>query len=217
MLLTLTQYLQFVRGYSPTQTGMVFVPMVLASLLGNGIGAGLGVKVCDTSLTVTGMLLLAGGSVLLVTVAEHGIGALILALCVLGAGGGLALPAAVVTLTGAVSAEDAGVGSALNDTIQQAGAALGVAVLGSLPADRFTVPGRTGDTGPVATASMAFDHAMHSTLLTGAAVVTVGAVLVHLLLREREAPGWNDFEGALGRTGMSEGGRATREPYIGQV
>lgn len=218
VLLTLTQSLQFVRGYSTTQAGMVFVPMVLASLLGNGIGAGLGVKVGNTSLTVAGMLLLAGGSALLATVAEHGIGALILALCVLGAGGGLALPAAVATLTGAISAEHAGVGSALNDTIQQAGAALGVAVLGALPTDRFTVPGRTGDAGPVATAPMAFGHAMHTTLLTGAAVMTVGAVLVHRLLREREAPGWNDFEDALRRTGVAEGGsRATGRPYIGQV
>ena len=51
----------------------------------------------------------------------------------MGAGVGLAQPAVISALMGAVPAEYAGVGSAVNDTIQQAGAALGVAVHMSKP------------------------------------------------------------------------------------
>ncbi len=108
---------------------------------------------------------------------------------------------------GAVPAEDAGVGSALNDTIQQAGAALGVAVLGAVLSGTYTsempvgtpeaarqsvsealvLAARTGDEGPAAAAREAFTSAMSATFLVGVCGVLGAAVLALFLMRSRKA------------------------------
>ena len=73
-----------------------------------------------------------------------------IALGLLGLGAGVAMPAAVGALMSTIPPEKAGVGSALNDTIQQAGSALGIALLGSLLAAGYTrhmpagAPGQAG-------------------------------------------------------------------------
>ncbi|MEV0294282.1 MFS transporter [Nocardia sp. NPDC050710] len=124
LLLVLTQYLQFVLGYTPTEAGLALIPMLLSSIVFNGLGAGLATKVGNRVLAVTGMLITTVGLGLLATLAaESGFTMVAVALVVLGAGSGLAAPAAIAALMSAVPAEQAGAGSALNDTIQQAGAA----------------------------------------------------------------------------------------------
>ncbi|QIS16813.1 MFS transporter [Nocardia arthritidis] len=209
LLLVLTQYLQFVLGYSPTEAGLAFIPMLLASILCNALGAGLGTKIGNRTLAVTGMLISTAGLCLLATMsADSGFPLVACALVVLGAGAGLAQPAAVATLMSAVPAEQAGVGSALNDTIQQAGAALGIAVLGSvlsstfgntMPAtapeaarrsigDALAVAAQTGDSGLVATARDAFTQAMSASFYAGAAGILAGAVVALLVMRNRKTP-----------------------------
>ncbi|MER5404976.1 hypothetical protein [Streptomyces sp. NPDC002769] len=107
-------------------------------------------------------------------------------------------------MTGAIPDEHAGVGSALNDTVQQAGAALGVAVLGAVLSSTFTghmpadapaearpsigdalsVAGRADDTSPAASAHDAFTRAMSASFLAGAGGVVVAAVLAVFLMRD---------------------------------
>ncbi|PXX65639.1 EmrB/QacA subfamily drug resistance transporter [Nocardia tenerifensis] len=202
LLLVLTQYLQFVLGYSPTEAGLAFIPMMVASIAFNGLGAGLGGKVGNRTLAVTGMLVSAVGLGLLAGLgADSGFGVLTVALVVLGAGAGLAQPAAIAALMGAVPQEQAGVGSALNDTIQQAGAALGIAVLGSVLSSAYTgampdsAPAAarqsigdalalaSGDTGLVATAREAFSTAMSVSFLAGGAGILAGALVALFVMR----------------------------------
>ena len=45
LLLVLTQYLQFVLGYSPVKAGLAFVPLAVAALAGNVAGAELAAKI----------------------------------------------------------------------------------------------------------------------------------------------------------------------------
>lgn len=126
----------------------------------------------------------------------------------MGAGAGLAMPAAIAALMSAVPEEHAGVGSALNDTIQQAGAAFGVAVLGavlsstyssgmpaSAPAaaresigDGLAVAARTKDTGLLDSVLDAFTGAVSSSFTVGAAGV-VGAALLALFLMKGAGKG----------------------------
>ncbi|MET8424764.1 MFS transporter [Nocardia sp. NPDC004860] len=207
LLLVLTQYLQFGLGYSPLRAGTAFLPMAIAALVASGAGAGLGPKVGNRMLTVIGMLIMAAGSLLLATLnADSGFGMVSVALIVFGLGGGLAMPAAIATITGAVPPEQAGVGSALNDTIQQSGAALGVAVLGSLvssvfahkmpesaPAaawhslgDALAIAARTGDHGLAHTARDAFAGAMSVSFGVSALGVLAAAVLALGVLRGRQ-------------------------------
>ncbi|AYF72818.1 DHA2 family efflux MFS transporter permease subunit [Nocardia yunnanensis] len=204
LLLVLTQYLQFGLGYSPLKAGIAFLPMAFAALVGNAAGAGLGSKVGPRMLAVVGMLVMAGGALMLAGLtADSGIGMISLALVVLGVGGGMASPAAVTAILGAVPPEQAGVGSALNDTIQQAGAALGVAVLGSILTtayghkmpdsasatarksigDALAEAAHGGDSGLVHTAREAFAGAMSVTFGISALGVLAAAILALLTLR----------------------------------
>ncbi|MFG1948673.1 MFS transporter [Nonomuraea sp. NPDC048826] len=203
LLLVLTQYLQFVHGYSPMQAGLVFLPVAGMSLLFNVIGAVLGGKVGNRPMVAAGMLIMAAGIGVLGTVdAGDGFWLIGFALGVVGMGSGLAVPTAINVLMGAVPAEHAGVGSAVNDTIQQAGAALGVAVLGSVMADAYTrnmpsgVPEaarrnisdalKLGDQALAGAAREAFTNGMALTFTASACGVVLAAVIAIFVLRDRK-------------------------------
>ncbi|RSM63423.1 MFS transporter [Amycolatopsis sp. WAC 01376] len=203
LLLLLTQYLQFVLGYTPTQAGLAFIPMAIASLLCNTLGATLGQKIGNRALATVGMTVMAAGFGMLATLsANEGFLLPGAALFLLGAGGGLAMPAAIAALMGEVPEEQAGVGSALNDTIQQLGAALGIAILGSVVAGLFTAqmpesaPARarlsisdafaTGDGGLITAARESFTSAMSTTFLVSAVGVLAAAVVAFLVMRDKK-------------------------------
>ncbi|MBE1486146.1 MFS transporter [Plantactinospora soyae] len=208
LLLVLTQYLQFVLDYTPTEAGLAFIPMAVASLVFNILGATLGNRLGNRVLAAVGLTVMAVGFGLLAVVSpDAGFLMLGTALFVLGAGGGLAMPAAIAALMGTVPAEQAGVGSALNDTIQQAGAALGVAILGSIVSSAFTgamsgaapeaarhsigdalgIAARTGDAGLAAAARDAFGTAMSASFAAAACGVLAAAVLALLVMRDPKA------------------------------
>ncbi|MGW3725608.1 MFS transporter [Streptomyces sp. NPDC000851] len=203
LLLVLTQYLQFVLGYSPVKAGVAFLPMAVAALLGNGSGVKLAEKIGNRYVILSGMLVMAASFGLLTTVsADSGFTVPAVALALLGLGAGLAMPAAVAALMGTIPADKAGVGSALNDTIQQAGTALGIAILGSLltsgyaaemPADapeqaRQSITGAlaTTDSALIGTAREAFTASMTTTFTLSAIGVLAAAVLATLVMRDRK-------------------------------
>ncbi|MBG0566260.1 MFS transporter [Actinoplanes aureus] len=201
LLLVFTQYLQFVLGYSPIKAGLAFVPLAVAALIGNATGAALAAKVGNRALVLTGMLVMAGAFVLLATVsASTGFLVAAIGLGLLGVGAGLAMPAAISALMGTIPPAQAGVGSALNDTIQQAGTALGVAILGSLltsgyraempagaPAEaRESILGAAGDPALAAAAREAFTSAMSTTFTISAIGVVAAAVLAAVVMRGRK-------------------------------
>ncbi|MER7753564.1 MFS transporter [Kitasatospora sp. NPDC097643] len=206
LLLVLTQYLQFVLGYSPVEAGLAFTPLAIAALIGNGAGAKYAAKLGNRALVLAGMIVMAGSFALLATVsADGGFATPAIALGLLGLGAGLAMPAAVGALMGTIPAEQAGVGSALNDTIQQAGTALGIAILGSLLSSGFAgrMPGgmpeqakhsiagalavAKGDAGLVRTAREAFAEAMSTTFTVSAVGVLAAALVAALVMRDRKA------------------------------
>ncbi|MEU6214211.1 MFS transporter [Streptomyces sp. NPDC047023] len=206
LLLVLTQYLQSVLGYSPVKAGLAFTPLAVAALIGNGVGAKLAVKAGHRRLILAGMLLMAASFGLLTTVgADSGFTLPAVALGVLGLGAGLAMPAAVGALMGTIPADKAGVGSALNDTIQQAGTALGIAILGSLLTSTFArempagssdqatqsiggaLVAAQGDAGLVRAAKDAFTAAMSTTLTFSAIGVLAAAVLAVVVMRGGKA------------------------------
>ncbi|GAA2209684.1 MFS transporter [Nonomuraea monospora] len=201
LLLVLTQYMQFVLGYTSVQAGLAFIPMFAASIVFNGVGAALGTRLGNRTTAVLGLLVMAAGFGLLSFSSADSFATLAIAQAVLGAGSGLAMPSAVVSLMGAIPAEQAGVGSALNNTIQQAGAALGVAILGSLATSSYasampataseearrSVAAAVTDPSLAAVARQAYDAAMSSAFLGAVAGVLAAAVLALLLLRGRKA------------------------------
>ncbi|MEU8271451.1 MFS transporter [Sphaerisporangium sp. NPDC049002] len=205
LLLMLTQYLQFVLAYGPMKAGLALLPYAVAAALFNGVGAGLGQRVSNRVLIAVGMLVMAGGFMVLALIGpSDGYGRLITGLLIMGMGGGLAGPAAYATLMGAVPPDHAGVGSALNDTVQQVGMALSVAILGSVLAGVYTArmpesaPAvardsigaalRLGDPGLAKTAREAFVSAMSFGSWVGVAFAVASAALAFAVLRPRTAP-----------------------------
>ncbi|MFH9548602.1 MFS transporter [Streptomyces sp. NPDC017435] len=205
LLLVLTQYLQFVLGYSPVKAGLAFLPLAVAALLGNGVGVKLAEKIGNRFVILSGMLVMTACFALLTTVdADSGFTVPAIALGLLGLGAGLAMPAAVGALMSTIPEEKAGVGSALNDTIQQAGTALGIAILGSLltsgfaaemPSDapeaaRQSIGGALSvagqDAGLVRSAREAFTASMATTFTVSAIGVLAAAVLAALVMRDRK-------------------------------
>jgi EmrB/QacA subfamily drug resistance transporter len=202
LLLVFTQYLQFVLGYSPVKAGLAFVPLAIGALVGNAGGAKAGATIGPRFLVLGGMLVMAASFGLLATVsATTGFAIPAIALGLLGLGAGVAMPAAVGALMSTIPPDKAGVGSALNDTIQQAGSALGIAILGSLLAGGFTrhmpagapAPARRsitgafaiahGDAGLIHAAREAYTAAMSTTFTVGAIGVLAAAILATLVIR----------------------------------
>ncbi|MFI7444166.1 MFS transporter [Nonomuraea indica] len=194
VMLMLTQYLQFVLGYGPMRAGLALLPYAVAAALFNGVGAALGQKVSNRILVSGGLLVMAGGFAVLAT--TTGYLPLLTGLLVMGVGGGLAGPAAYASLMGAIPMEHAGVGSALNDTVQQVGMALSIAILGSVLAGVFTasmpegVPeaarASIGDAfklGVVEPAKAAFTDAVHFGSWVGGGFCVAAALLALAVLR----------------------------------
>ena len=200
LLLVLTQYLQFVLGYSPVKAGLAFLPLAVTALLGNGVGVKLAAKYGNRAVMAAGMLVMVACFALLTTVsADSGFTVPAVALGLLGLGAGLAMPAAVAALMGTIPEDKAGVGSALNDTVQQAGTALGIAILGSLLSSGFArrMPEGTPeqarhsiaaavslkDPGLVAAAREALTASMSMTFTVSAIGVLAAALLATLVMR----------------------------------
>ncbi|WP_040737356.1 MFS transporter [Nocardia tenerifensis] len=136
VMLMLTQYLQFVLGYGPMKAGLALLPYAVAAAAFNGLGATLGKKLSNKTLIVSGLLVM-GGAFAILAVSE-GYLAILVSMLVMGVGGGLAGPAAYAAIMSAIPLEHAGVGSAMNDTLQQVGMAISIAILGSVLAGVFT-------------------------------------------------------------------------------
>ncbi|WP_219508990.1 MFS transporter [Nonomuraea ceibae] len=202
MMLALTQYVQLVAGYGVLQAGMALLPFAASSAVFNLAGATLGRRFTNRTMVTTGMLVTTAGFLLLATLTPNGgYPLLAAALTVLGMGAGLATPAAVTALMGAIPPEEAGAGSAMNSTISQAGSALGIAVLGSaLTAGyRSQLPGglptgvqeslagalASGQQAIMGVARQAFTGSMSSVMLAGAVLTAAAAVVAFTLLRTR--------------------------------
>ncbi|MFF3572033.1 MFS transporter [Nocardia jiangxiensis] len=136
VLLILTQYLQFVLGYGPMRAGWALLPYAVAAAVFNGLGATLGKTVSNKTLIVAGLAVMAGAFAVLANADSYPW--VLASMMIMGIGGGLAGPAAYSSILNAIPVEHAGVGSAMNDTLQQVGQAISIAVIGSVLAGVYT-------------------------------------------------------------------------------
>ncbi|MFF0425918.1 MFS transporter [Streptomyces sp. NPDC004520] len=137
LFLFLTYYLQVVKGYSPVKTGFAFLPMIVGMITGSTqIGARLMTRVPPRFLMAPGFLTAAVG-MLLLTQLEIGTsyaGLILPAQLLLGLGMGTAFMPAMSLATLGVDPRDAGVASAMVNTSQQVGGAIGTALLNTIAA-----------------------------------------------------------------------------------
>jgi EmrB/QacA subfamily drug resistance transporter len=137
-LFVLTQFLQFVLGYSALEAGIRVLPAAGAIAVIAPLSTVL-VRAVGTKITVAaGLLIIAGGLMQLSTASATTTFAGILpGLILLGVGAGLTIPAATESVMGSLPSGHTGVGSATNGAFLQTGGALGVAVIGSLLNTRY--------------------------------------------------------------------------------
>jgi EmrB/QacA subfamily drug resistance transporter len=134
MTFLITQYFQFVLGYSPFATGIRFLPWAAVMMVVSPLSPKL-VDRFGTKLVVTAGLTLATlGLVSLstLTVDSHYWPDVILRMMLMAFGMSLTMAPATESIMSSLPLGKAGVGSAVNDTTRQVGGALGVAIIGSV-------------------------------------------------------------------------------------
>ncbi|MFI6951474.1 MFS transporter [Streptomyces sp. NPDC050422] len=139
--LFLTYYLQVVQGYSPIRTGLAFLPMVAGMITGSTqIGARLMTRVPPRLLMGPGFLVAAAGMLFLtrMDIGSSYAGLVLPGLLLLGLGMGTAFMPAMSLATYGVQPRDAGVASAMVNTSQQVGGAIGTALLNTIAASATT-------------------------------------------------------------------------------
>ncbi|MFD5075502.1 MFS transporter [Streptomyces sp. NPDC058371] len=135
MFLFMTYYLQVILGYSPVKTGMAFLPLTAAIIVGSTqISARLLQHAAPRMMMVPGMLLASGGMVILtqLTVDSEYATELLPALLLMGLGMGLTFMPVFATATSGVAPRDSGVTSATVNTAQQVGGSIGTALLNTI-------------------------------------------------------------------------------------
>lgn len=130
----LPAYLQVVRGYGPTTTGMLLLPLVVGIFLAS---AGSGLAITRTgrykAYPVAGLIILAVSSLWLSTLdADTAMEDLMLRILILGVGLGLVIQNLVVALQNAAEPRDLGVATSTNLFFRSMGGALGTALFGAL-------------------------------------------------------------------------------------
>ncbi len=137
-LFVLTQYLQFILGLTPMQTGIRVLPVAVAMLIG-AVSAPHFIHYLQLKRTVLiGLVCIGLGYAWMATTTDGGTFVRLLpGLLLFGIGAGLLVPAATQAVMDALPADAAGAGSATNTALMQVGSALGVAVIGSLLAARY--------------------------------------------------------------------------------
>lgn len=138
-LYVLAQYLQLVQGYGPLESGLVLWPIAVSLLPLSMASAHIAQRIGLGALTCLGLVVVVAGVLLL---GRLGPGSsyveLAIAVCVLGGGLGLTAPAATSAILDNVPPDKYGVASAVNDATREIGAALGIALAGSVLSATYT-------------------------------------------------------------------------------
>jgi MFS family permease len=192
-----TFYLQEVEGHGPLATGLLFLPIALATMAGALLGGRLIGRVGARSLGVAGLLVAAGGlaipAISLSTVST------VTAVSVGSAGLGVLFVVAAATALGQVEPHEAGTASGVLSTSHELGSSLGAALISGVVAASL-----------IAGSEIGFERGY----LVAAGVAAVSAVIVGRLVPGRpragavhEAAGAANGEGADLSRSVVEGER----------
>jgi EmrB/QacA subfamily drug resistance transporter len=187
VFLFLVFYLQQVKGYSPVTSGLLFLPFVGCILVSSTVSSIAGLpRLGPRVLIATGMLLGCGAMAYLtqLTVTSSYVGGVLPALLVMGLGFGMIFAPATNTATAGVRREDAGVASALVNTMQQTGGSIGISALSTVALTTTASYLAVHHTGPLAPA-IAATRGYTAAFTVAAALLGLGVILAIVLLPSR--------------------------------
>jgi EmrB/QacA subfamily drug resistance transporter len=188
LFLFLTYYLQVQRSYTPFQSGLAFLPLILALILAsavtpNRISPRFGPKL----VIPVGMLVAAGGMAYLTQVSlttGYALGVLP-ALVLIGLGIGATFATGVGAITYDVDPRYAGVASSLVSTSQQMGGSIGTAILNSLAATAATAYIATHTPASAHTIALAQLASYATAFWWATGFLAGGAILTAILYQRR--------------------------------
>ncbi|WP_415948673.1 MFS transporter [Streptomyces sp. KLOTTS4A1] len=211
----LSQFLQLVQGRGPLEAGLAELPAALGAVTA-GLIAGRVARRFTVRAVVAGGLAAVGGALGFLALLDRTTGYPLLGgvLLVVGVGAGFAFTVTADVILSSVPKEQAGAASAVSETAYELGAALGIALLGSIVTGIYRgfpapagVPAEVGDaareslggaweaavalpaeqgTALLATAQDAFVDGLRMASGVGSAVLLAAAVAAWFLLRGQE-------------------------------
>jgi EmrB/QacA subfamily drug resistance transporter len=210
VMFLITQYFQEVLGYSPLSAALRLMPIAAIMMVVAPLTPRLSARFGAHRTVAFGMLCIALGLGLLIGLTTHTPYAYVI-MCLVPLTTGIALSMSPMTasIMSAVPPRRAGAGSAMNDATRELGAALGIAVLGSVAASRYASTiapalrglskadqssARTSIAGAIhvastlpraagealaSSASHAFIGGIHLAVVVGATLALISAVIVY--------------------------------------
>jgi EmrB/QacA subfamily drug resistance transporter len=138
-IFVITQYFQFIKDYSAFETGVRLLPVAISIAVASIVGPRIVERIGTTTVVAGGLAIFAAGLTWASTAdAATPYIQIALQMVLLGAGLGLTTAPATEAIMGSLSADKAGVGSAVNDTTRELGGTLGVAIVGSVFASIYS-------------------------------------------------------------------------------
>lgn len=134
LFLVVVQLLQAVLGYSALRAASGLIPMALVMMPLSIVAPTVAHRIGYRRTVTTGMLLAATGMALLAALADvdRGYLSVLPGLVIIAAGVGLTMSPSTTAITASLPEDKQGVASALNDTVREMGAAIGIALIGSI-------------------------------------------------------------------------------------
>jgi EmrB/QacA subfamily drug resistance transporter len=177
-------YIQQILGYSPVQAGASFLPATLLIVILAPIVGRQSDRIGSRWLTGAGMLL-ASVSLLLFSRLDTGSSYwdILPGLVVLGIGMAMTMTPTTAAAMSSVPRDQAGVGSAVLNSMRQVGGSLGIAVTGAIVAHVSASSLADGHPRPVA-----FVDGFQAGLLVAAAIALAGAVIAVATMRSHSRP-----------------------------
>jgi MFS family permease len=175
-------YVQQLRGYSPIQAGLAFLPFTFGIVIGAGLAQQFIKRIGVRAVTITGLSIATVGMLLYTQLSLTGtyLGELFPAVMVTSIGMGLTFVPVTLLATTNVPAEDAGLASGLFNTSQQIGGALGLAILSTLAATRTSnMESSLGHAG-------ALVSGYHLAFFIGAVWMVAAIVVLATMIRKRD-------------------------------
>jgi len=136
----ITQYFQFVKGYSTLSAGVHTLPFAIVAAVATPLGAVLALKVGSRLVVGTGLLLMSAGLLVAAftsTPSAAFFGPIVVAMVLLALGLSSVTAPATEAVMGSLAADQVGAGAAVNNTTRELGGTLGVAIFGSVFASAY--------------------------------------------------------------------------------
>lgn len=139
-LFMITAYFQGVMELSPLEFGVHSLPFAAAIAVGAPLATLIAQKIGTTAVIIFGLLVMSAGMFIAgqTEVETPYFGPVLVSMVLMGLGLAIVQGPATESIMTSVSLDEAGAGSAVNDTTREAGGTLGVAVLGSIMASVYT-------------------------------------------------------------------------------